>query len=131
MINSFPRRVFKIPAKIFQERVLQAFRNPPGLRGHQVRPLEVQRPLGPVQGPQRVSRERGQRHQRTVSAPRSVQSQLNKVGHSQKSKQTQAAPKVPLMTSQLRHNFLASQAVHGADDVTTLHFKSQVNYVGV
>ena len=35
------------------------------------------------------------------------------------------------MTSQLRHNFLASQAVHGADDVITPHFKSQVDSLGV
>ena len=26
------------------------------------------------------------------------------------------------MTSQLRHYFQASQAVHGTDDITTLHF---------
>ena len=31
------------------------------------------------------------------------------------------------MTSQLRHNFAASQAVHGADDITAPHFYSQVN----
>ena len=27
-----------------------------------------------------------------------------------------------LMSSQLRHHFQASQAVHGADDITILHF---------
>ena len=35
------------------------------------------------------------------------------------------------MTLQLSRNFHASQAVHGADDVTTLHFKSQVNALSV
>ena len=35
------------------------------------------------------------------------------------------------MTSQLRHFFQASQAVHGADDVTTPPFKSQVHSLRV
>ena len=35
------------------------------------------------------------------------------------------------MTSQLHHNFQASQVMHGADDVITAHFKSQVNSLGV
>ena len=30
-------------------------------------------------------------------------------------------------TSQLRHNFQASQAVHKADDIRTLNFQSQFN----
>ena len=33
------------------------------------------------------------------------------------------------MTSQLRHNFQANQAVHGADDVTTANFQNQVNFM--
>ena len=32
----------------------------------------------------------------------------------------------PLMTSQLSHYFQSTQAVHGADDITTLNFRSQV-----
>ena len=43
----------------------------------------------------------------------------------------QVAPKGALMTSQLRHNFRASQTVHGADDVMTPHFHSQVNSMSV
>ena len=43
----------------------------------------------------------------------------NKVGHSRKSKQRQVAPKGATMTSQLHPYFQASQAVHGADDITT------------
>ena len=35
------------------------------------------------------------------------------------------------MTSQLRQNFHASQAVDRANDVTTLNFKSQVNSTSV
>ena len=35
------------------------------------------------------------------------------------------------MTSQLRHNFAVSQAVHGADDITAPHFYSQVNSLSV
>ena len=35
------------------------------------------------------------------------------------------------MTSQLCHNFQAIQAVHGADDVTSPHFKSLVNSLSV
>ena len=33
------------------------------------------------------------------------------------------------MTSQLRHNFQANQAVHEADDVTTANFQNQVNFM--
>ena len=36
-----------------------------------------------------------------------------------------------LMTSQLCHNFQTSQAVHGADDITTLYFKSQVYSISI
>ena len=39
--------------------------------------------------------------------------------------------KVALMSSQIRHNFQPSQAVHGADDIITLHFQSQVNSLSV
>ena len=35
------------------------------------------------------------------------------------------------MTSQLRRFFQASQAVHGADDITTLPIQTQVNSRGV
>ena len=35
------------------------------------------------------------------------------------------------MTSQLRQNFQASQAAHGAIDITTLHLYSQVNSLSV
>ena len=35
------------------------------------------------------------------------------------------------MSSQIRHNFQPSQAVHGADDIITLHFQSQVNSLSV
>ena len=35
------------------------------------------------------------------------------------------------MTSQLRHNFQASQAEHEADDITTLHFESHVDSLSV
>ena len=35
------------------------------------------------------------------------------------------------MTSQLCHSFQASQAVHGADDVTAGNCLSQVNSIGV
>ena len=35
------------------------------------------------------------------------------------------------MTSQLRHNFQASQAVHEAVDITALHFQTQVNSLSV
>ena len=35
------------------------------------------------------------------------------------------------MTSQLRYYFQASQAVRGADDVSTPHFYSQVNSLSV
>ena len=45
-----------------------------------------------------------------------VKTKLNKVGHSRKSKHS------ALMTSQPRHVYLASQAVHVADDITNLHF---------
>ena len=35
------------------------------------------------------------------------------------------------MILQLRHNFQACQAVHGADDITTPIFYSQINSVSV
>ena len=35
------------------------------------------------------------------------------------------------MTSKLCHNFKASQAVHGADDITIPHFQSQVNSLSI
>ena len=35
------------------------------------------------------------------------------------------------MTSQLHRNLLASQAVHGADDITTPIFLSQVNDMSI
>ena len=36
-----------------------------------------------------------------------------------------------LRTSQLCHNFQAIQAVHGADDITTPNFYSQVDSLGI
>ena len=35
------------------------------------------------------------------------------------------------MTTKLRHNVQVSQAVHGADDVMTLHIWSQVNSLNI
>ena len=35
------------------------------------------------------------------------------------------------MTSQLCQNFQASEAVHGAHDITTLHFQTQVTSLSV
>ena len=44
----------------------------------------------------------------------------------------QVATKLPaLMTSQLRHNFQASQAVHGAEDIKAPHIYSQVNSLSI
>ena len=48
---------------------------------------------------------------------------INKrLGSPEKVKQTQVAPKGALMTSQPGHNFQSSQAVHGAEDITTPYF---------
>ena len=50
------------------------------------------------------------------------------VGHSRKSK---GCTESALLTSQLHKNYQASQAEHGADDVTTPHFYSQVNLLSI
>ena len=51
-----------------------------------------------------------------------TQSKLNKVEHSRKNKLIRLCTKGVFMTSQPRHFFQANQAVHGADDITTLPF---------
>ena len=57
------------------------------------------------------------------------QSQIwyNKSGHSRKSLQTVSQ----WLTSHLRHIFQAGQAVHGADDIPTVNFKSQVHSMSI
>ena len=51
-----------------------------------------------------------------------LQSSLNKVGHIRKSKQIAGCTEIARMSSKLLYNFQASQAMHGADDITTPHF---------
>ena len=51
------------------------------------------------------------------------------VVHFRNSKQMNVAPESAWMTSQLRHNFRATQAVHGADDIAIPNFLSQVSCI--
>ena len=52
---------------------------------------------------------------RLLLSLKKVRTQLNRMRNPRERKQTQVA-----LTSQLCHNFQASRAVHGADEMTTL-----------
>ena len=60
-----------------------------------------------------------------------VQSKVNRIRLGTRKKVTNAGfTERALMTSQLCHHFQASQAVHGADDITTLHFYNSLIIFG-